>query len=304
MTERPDVIPQIINVLTIHPEGLNIIEIAEKTGMNRMSAAKYLDVLMAQELVRAETYGRAKVYYFAGQQVPAAAFRASIPVHYAITDCNLVILQLNDFVPRTIGKIGARLPDLVQQQVSNFEECMAAFESALAGRESTVVARFLPGQGPAFCEARCVPLQFPDGSAGMMVLLVEIPRVVVEGFAARDEAGTMREIVEGLANPVFRIGPDGLVTYQNSRAAEWGLLPESLLGRPFADLAVPEDRESVLTGLESVQRSQQGTVRFRALAYGGRVLRIEADCRVSPDASGACTGVICLLRDVSEGNRQ
>jgi hypothetical protein len=191
MAAEPDAIFRILGVLKEHPEGLNIVEIAEKTGQNRMSVAKYLDVLTAQEIVSGWTFGRAKIYALAGRRVPAAEFLKCMPLHYAITDSSLTILQLNDFVPRTTGRIGARLPDLIRGMVSNYDECIAAFESAVAGRECSFIAEFLPGQGDGFCEAHCVPIRLPDGSPSMMVLKVDIPREKFAGIAGR--AGESRD---------------------------------------------------------------------------------------------------------------
>jgi hypothetical protein len=191
MTAEPDAISRILGVLKEHPDGLNIVELAEKTGLNRMSVAKYLDVLTAQEIVSGGTFGRAKVYALAGRRVPAAEFQKCMPLHYAITDSSLTILQLNDFVPRTIGRVGARLPDLVRGLIANYDECIAVFEAAVAGRECTVIAEFLPGQGSGFCEARCVPIRLPDGSPGMMVLKVEVPQEKLAGITG--PAGDIQE---------------------------------------------------------------------------------------------------------------
>lgn len=118
-----------------------------------------------------------------------------MPLHYAITDSSLTIIQLNDFVPRTIGKVGARLPDLVRGLVTNYDECIAAFEAAVAGRECSFIAEFLPGQGSGFCEARCVPIRLPDGSPGMMVLKVEVPTEKLAGLDGR--AGESRDTRPG-----------------------------------------------------------------------------------------------------------
>jgi hypothetical protein len=187
MTAEPETVSRILDVLKQHPDGLNIVEIAQKTGLNRMSVAKYLDVLTVQEIVSCWTFGRSKVYAPAGRRIPAAEFQKCMPLHYAITDSSLTILQLNESVPRTTGRVGARLPDLVRGLVANYDECIAAFEAAVAGRECSFIAEFLPGQGDGFCEAHCVPIRLPDGSPGMMVLKVEVPKEKLAGIAGREE---------------------------------------------------------------------------------------------------------------------
>jgi PAS domain S-box-containing protein len=303
MTEQPDIVSRILIVLKSHPAGLNIIEIAEKAGLNRMSTAKYLGMLTANESVEVEMFGRSKVYSLS-RRLPVRAFLEQISKCYCITDSNLRIVQFNHYLP-TIADIppreieGALLPDIFQDRILNFGECLVACRKAIAGEVSVVIADDLVRGEHKFLEIYHFPIRFPDGSPGMIAITQEITdRKLVEIELSR-KAERFQRMVENLLHVVIETGPDGIISYVNPRAAEWGLIPESLLGRPFADLAVPDDRERVLTGLEAIRRSRQGTVRFRAGATGGRVLRLEADCRVPADASGASTGMICLLRDVT-----
>ncbi|MDD1694182.1 MAG: helix-turn-helix domain-containing protein, partial [Methanoregula sp.] len=92
MTEQADATSRILGVLKEHPGGLNIVEIAEKTGLNRMSVAKYLDVLTANESVEVEMCGRAKIYYMS-RRLPVKAFLEQISKCYCITDSDLRIVQ-------------------------------------------------------------------------------------------------------------------------------------------------------------------------------------------------------------------
>ncbi len=298
MTTEPDAVSRILGVLKQHPEGLNIVEIAQKADLNRMSVAKYLDILTAQELAGSEMFGRAKVYYFAGRRVPAAVFRENIPLHYAITDSDLTVIQLNDYVPRTVGKVGIRLSDMFFGHVVNYDECMAAFRDAVAGRETLVIAERRFPDGPMFCELRSLPIRFPDGSAGMISLSVDITRERLAGIAGQAGADLFRGLVESLPHPVFRAGTDCVLTYLSPRAEEFGLVAGDT-GRPFADLAVQQDRKVVDAGLRAVLESGEGTIRFRISGPDGRKLRLEAVCTAQRDPAGTCTGVAGILRDVT-----
>ena len=303
LQEIPESVSRVLEILKRNPQGLNIMEIAEKTGLNRMSVAKYLDVLTAQESVEVRTFGRAKVYCFAGRRIPVAVFRDHMPLHYAITDSDLTILELNDYVPRTIGKVGIRLPDLFRGHVANYDECMAVFGEVLAGSPSTVIAeRLFPG-GSQFCELLCMPIRFPDGSPGMMSLSVDITRERRAGMADRADAEQFRTMIEGLAYPIFRAGTDGILTYLSPRAAELGLVAGDPFGRPFADLAGQQDRNDVDASLRAIVESGEGTFRFRACRPDGRKVRLEAICTVQRDPSGACTGIVGLLRDITGNAR-
>jgi PAS domain S-box-containing protein len=298
MTENPEVLTRILAVLMNHPAGLNILEIAELTGLNRMSVAKYLDVLTAQETVEVRMFGRSKVYCFAGRRLPVAAFREHLPLHYVITDSTLTVTQLNDYVPRTVGKVGISLPEMFQGHVANYDECMVAFEAALAGNPSTVTAERLFPEGSRFCELFCMPVRFPDGSPGMLSLSVDITRERLRGIAARAEADQYRTLLDGLAYPVFQAGTDGVLTYLSPRAAELGLAPGAFTGRPVSDIAVPDDRETVAASLRAVRKYGKGTFRFRFSGPDGVTPLVEAVCTIQRDAAGTFTGIAGLLREV------
>ncbi|MEN6611265.1 MAG: PAS domain-containing protein [Methanoregulaceae archaeon] len=308
MTEQADAVSRILGVLKRHPEGLNIVEIAEKTGLNRMSAAKYLDVLTANESVESETFGRAKIYTLS-RRLPVRAFLEQISKCYCITDSNLRVIQFNHWLP-TISDIppreieGALLLDIFQDRIVNFGECLAACRKAVAGEAGMVVADDLVGGKHKFLEIYHLPIRFPDGSPGMIAVTQEITDRKLVEIELHRKAEKYQRMVEHLVHVVVETDAAGIISYVSPRAAEWGLLPGNLFGRPFWDLAVPEDREGVRRGLSAMQRSLQGTVRFRAAATGGRMLRLEADCRAIIDASDACTVIVVILRDVTEKDGQ
>lgn len=300
---RPDTVARILDALKGNPAGLNIVEIAERTGLNRMSAAKYLDVLMAQEWVAAEVSGRSKVYTLP-KRLPVTAFLKHATKCYCITDNDLRVVQYHDNLLSVSGLTpaeidGIPLPDIFGERIDNFGDCLDACKKSIAGGSDTVVADDRFRGILKVMEIHHLPVRFPDGSPGLIAVSQEITDRRLAEIEMNRKAERFQRIIEHLLHVVVETGPDGTVTYVNPRAAEWGLLPKSLIGRPFATLAVPDDRERVLTGLEHVQRARQGTVRFRAHATGGRVLRLEADCRVTSDPSGACKGMVCLLRDVT-----
>jgi hypothetical protein len=74
MTADPDVPFRILAVLKEKSRGLNILEIAAKTGLNRMSSAKYLGVLTALEHVGAGMAGKSKIYYLSRRIPPGIIF--------------------------------------------------------------------------------------------------------------------------------------------------------------------------------------------------------------------------------------
>jgi PAS domain S-box-containing protein len=302
-----DPVTRIRDILRENPEGFNIVEIAEKTGQNRMSVAKYLDVLTANESVEVQMCGRAKVYSVS-QHLPVKSFLEQISKCYCITDSNLRVVQFNHWLP-TIADIppreleGALLSDIFRGRMVNFDECMEACRKAVAGEAGLVVANDLVRGKHKFLEIYHLPIRFPDGSPGMIAVTQEITERKLVEIELHRKAEMFQALVEGMADPVFRAGTDDILTYLSPRAAELGFAPDVWTDRPFPDLAVEKDRRVVKAGLRAIRESGERTFRFRISGPEGRTLRLEATCMVQQDPAGTCTGVTGVLREVAGNTR-
>jgi PAS domain S-box-containing protein len=303
MAGYPDTVSRIYLVLKNHPDGLSIKNIAEMTGLNRMSVAKYLEILTANESVEVQMCGRAKIYSLS-RRLPVKSFLEQISKCYCITDSDLRVVQFNHWLP-TISDIppreieGARLPDLFGDRIANFDECMAACGKAIAGEVSVVIADDMVRGKHKILEIYHLPLRFPDGSPGMIAVTQEITEKKLAEMELYQKAEMFQALVEGMAYPVFRAGSDGILMYLSPRAAKLGFVPDTCTSRPFADLAVQDDRKVVEAGLLALPESEEGFFRFRACRTDGRTVLLEAACMVQRDPDGTCTGVTGILRDVT-----
>jgi PAS domain S-box-containing protein len=295
----------IVEILKKNPRGLSILEIAESSGLNRMSVAKYLDVLTAKGIVEVRALGSAKVYYLS-RQIPVTTFMEYTSKHYCITDSNLTIVQLNEWVPQTVGMvyedmINLPLLEVLKGRVVNLEECRIAMVKALAGETSTVIVEDRFGDKQLFFEILHMPIQFPDGSCGMMAISQDISEKKLLEITLRREGERFRDLVENLPGIVFSIDTEGVLTYISARVTEYGFVPGDLTGRRLDDMMVPEDRNAAMMQILSVQKSGTARgIRFRAIGADGRTIRFEADCVAHKEASGACTAINGMLRDVTE----
>ena len=295
----------ILETLKENPRGLSIREIADSSGMNRMSVAKYLEVLMAKGIVEVRSLGSAKVYYLS-RQIPVTTFMEYTSKHYCITDSSLKIVQLNEAVPRTVGMayedmINLPLLEVLEGRIVNLDECRIAMEKALAGETSTVIVEDRFYDRHMFFEILHMPIQFPDGSCGMMAISQDISDKKHREIELRRDGERFRDLVENLPVIVFSIDTGGVLTYISPRVSDYGFDPYDLTGRRFDDLIVPENRKAAMAQILSVPKS--GTVRgirFRMAARNGRTIRFCADCTSSLDASGSCTAINGTLRDMAE----
>ena len=303
MKTNPENTRLIREALMKNPRGLNVLQVAEKTGINRMSAGRYLDVMAVQGLVDIQKVGNAKVY-FLSKRIPVTTYMEYTSKHYCITDSSLHVVQLNKWIPKTVGMpeedfIGRSLPDTLNGVVVNVDECREAMVKAVAGEAGTVIVEEKFKGTHKFFEILHMPVQFPDGSHGMMAISQDITENKKREMALRVEGEMYRDLVEHLPDIVFATDAGSLITYISPRIAELGLVPDKLYGRPLSDLAVPEDKTRVMAGLDTALR--EGTargIRFRLRAGKEKVVFIEADCVTRRAASGMCARINGMLREI------
>lgn len=302
---NPESVDVVREVLRKHPSGLNISRIAEESGFNRMSVAKYLGVLTASGIVESRLAGHAKIYTLS-RQIPVTAYMEYTSKHYMITDDRLHVVQLSEFIPRTVGMryedfLGRYLPDVLKGVVVNVDECLEAMEKALAGEAHTVIVEENFRGRHQFFEILHLPVQFPDGSHGMMAVSQEITARKKLEIALREESELFREMVENSPDIVFVTDTAGVITYISPRVRDSGFDPAAICGRLFRDLVAAPDRKNVMAGfaLARDQMIARG-IRFRILATGGKEILFEADCRARSDSAGMFLGINGILSEVMD----
>jgi PAS domain S-box-containing protein len=269
-----------------------------------MSAGRYLDVMAAQGLVDIQNIGNAKVY-FLSKQIPVTTYMEYTSKHYCITDSSLHVVQLNKWIPKTVGMaeedfIGCSLPGILEGVVLNVDECRAAMENALAGEASIVLVEENFRGLHKFFEILHMPVQFPDGSHGMMAISQDVTDEKKREIALREEAKLFQDLVEYIPDILFSTDAYGKITYISPRIADYGCAPDTLVGRPFVDLIVPEDRKAALAGFATARKKGTATgIRFRITDGEGRAAWIEGSCMALMDTAGACTGINGVLRSVA-----
>ncbi|MDD1690637.1 MAG: PAS domain-containing protein [Methanoregula sp.] len=304
MKDPAESVSQVVETLKKNPWGLSIREIAGSSGMNRMSVAKYLEVLMAKGIVEVRLFGSAKVYYLS-RQIPVTTFIEYTTRHYCIMDSNLTVVQLNGWVPETVGMvyedmINRPILEVLKGRVVNLDECRIAMEKALTGETSMVIVENRFKGKHMFFEIFHMPVQFPDGSCGVMAVCQDISEKKLLEIALRKEAERLLDLINNLPDIVFSVNPEGVLTYISHKVTEYGFVPGDLIGRRFNGMIVPEDRNAAMSQILSVRKSGTSRgIRFRAAVRDGRTIRFEADCMARRDASGTCTEINGTLRDVA-----
>ncbi|MEU4165080.1 sensor domain-containing diguanylate cyclase [Actinoplanes sp. NPDC026670] len=137
------------------------------------------------------------------------------------------------------------------------------------------------------------------------------PRVVAEMLDISDEMAAqeavraaeqlMRRLTETIPLAILQVGPDGAITFLNEQAAR---LVRAQIGDDLAaallELAEPVDRRQAGAALEGVLTGKDTDFEYGHREPGAGIRRIRANLRALTDDSGAVTGAIVCLADVTE----
>ncbi len=111
-----------------------------------------------------------------------------------------------------------------------------------------------------------------------------------------------RMLVEQMREPALTLSDDGIILYSNGRLAPLlGLEPESIPGRPLAELAPEQARPSVLALIERGRR-EEASAEVPLRHADGDVVAFQLS--LSPLATGSFHGICALATDLTEAKRR
>lgn len=223
MKPVPCVLSQIRGLLKQHPEGLNIQELAEMTGINRNSASKYLEILRSRGTVDMRRLGNTKVFFLCNR-IPIAPILRFIRGAVVVVDFELVVQQMNPCCTLLLARSGSYLAGLhlSSPALGPFSDpaVTAIAQNAVHGIEG---AHTISMRRCATCmevEVSAIPVLLDDGRPGAAL-------VIEDEVTPRDE-GWMRlhgAILRDLAEPICRFSADGTLLSANRAFAEAAGLP-------------------------------------------------------------------------------
>jgi|GEM_PF-1516898 len=244
----------ILVVLKDHPRGLSVKEIAEAVGMNRISVARYLDVLRTSGQVDMEPYGQAKVY-FLSQRVPISAMMDFSSDYVISLDDNLHIVEANKNFLDLFGMslkevVGSDLLDFLSPTSGN-SRLDLMIERSLSGQEVVEEICIMKGGGALWFRMKIISSVFADGSPATTLILEDITESKHYLEALIESEQNFRSIVESVNDLLFNLDSDGNLDYVSPRSLDLlGLAPAEVLGRHLTDYMDTDGAERLKEILE------------------------------------------------------
>ncbi len=298
---------KIRTLLKAHPKGLIITEIAQRLGINRNSAAKYLEILLFTGQVEIRQIGMAKIYTVS-QRVPLSGLLRFAREQIVVVDDEGRIIQANDRLldfwqlPREalLGERfdrvdvaplrGLALP--TADGTGEAERHEISFEHA--GR--TVHAR-----------TSLIPTVFEDGGVGCTILIEDVTAErEYERQIAENEA-RYRAVVEDQTEMITRFTPDHTVTFANEACRRFfQAVSDDLIGHPApSSLFDPGDLALIDDAIEGLRPDAPFAHHSLPIILpGGEQRWLDWTARGLFNAAGTLVEVQAVGRDVTEAQQR
>jgi PAS domain S-box-containing protein len=296
---------KILDHLRANPRGMSVKQIAEAVGMNRISIARYLDILRTSGQVEMEHYGQAKVYYLS-QRVPISSMLNFSSEYVVVLGKDQKIVQANS---NFLNLIDLSQEEILHKQIqdvlwpitpdSNIETKM---EEALEGEEVIEEICILKDDEDRYFQMKIIPTVFTDGSPGITIILDDITEqkrsleILIENeekyrmlFNNANDAIFLNELAENK-----EIG--NFIEVNDIACERLGYDRKELLGAAFEEIIPPiDDTRTIMDQLCS-----QGKVMYEGeiLHKEGKTIPVETSAHIfKMDYRWV---VLSIARDITE----
>lgn len=294
---------KIRTLLKAHPKGLIITEISQRLGINRNSAAKYLEILLFTGQVEVRQIGMAKIYTVS-QRVSLSGLLRFAREQIVVVDDEGRIIQAND-----------RLLDFWQvPRESLLGERFDRVEIAPLGG---LVLPAMNGSGEAerldisfdhlgrtvHCRVSLIPTVFEDGGNGCTVIIEDVTAErEFEQRIAENEA-RYRGVVEDQTEIITRFTPDETITFANEACRRYfGFAGDDLVGSP-APTSIFQSDELATIRMANASLTPEAPIAhhtFSATLPGGERRWLDWTSRGLFDSAGALVEIQAVGRDITE----
>jgi len=334
MAHEESELEKIRGLLSQNPRGLTIEEVSQLLPMSRPSAAKYLNVMVAQGQAAMRQYGRAKVYSLC-ERVPFTHMISLSSDLIIVMDKNLFVTQVNDQV---LSFFRCEKTDIVGKSleftpIGGYLSIDAGMiRGVIDGREMSSDLEVSFEGVLHYFRTRVVPLLFESEEQGVAIVMQDITLLKrshheLEGLvhertkelvatnkslqreiqdhkrAEKDLAlseGKHRTLIETIHEGIWVMDSEGVTTFVNPRMASMlGYLPEEIIGRHLFTYLDEQGITAIRGAFNDVRHiSSKHDVRL-VRKDGTRVHVLFSFSRMQGNENGY-SGIIAGVMDISD----
>ena len=224
-------------LLAENPQGMTVTEIAKSILINRHSAAKYLEVLVAAGQVDMKTFGPSKVYHLS-QRVPISAMLSFSSDLIITLDRDMRAVNVNN---RFLEFTGLTRQQVVNKNIENFPyssltspPLIPYARAALDGKETSVDVFYPKGEHGHYFIMKSLPTAFENGEKGATLIMSDITERKRIENAIRESERKLRDMLEQSTDGISMSDEQGvIVEFNGSFERLTGLQRSEVIGKPM-----------------------------------------------------------------------
>lgn len=332
---REEEIKRIIDLIGQNPAGLTIEQVSRQLSINRTTAAKYLNFMIASGQIKKRNLGPAKIFTLS-PRIPMSHFLNLWQDGIIVLNNDLIVQQINDPLLSLLslnrdGMIGERI-DKSPLAAYVDQSALELLAKARDGQEQVQITTFrIQGQDEQF-RLKMIPLALEQGERGLGLIFEQLPHMgenipgtgpqprdggtevpgekaelqrrisehrKIEKALVESEA-KYRALVENITEVIFTLNDNDLITYVSPAIKNLtGYAPSDLMGRRFQEFVYAEDIVPFEKGLERTRRGIAGPFEFRLMTMHSSVrwVQVSGKNMAGKLAGGGYQGVIADIHE-------
>jgi PAS domain S-box-containing protein len=191
-----------MDTLKINPRGMSLKQISTAVGMNRISVARYLDVLRTSGQVDMIPYGQTKLFYLANG-APISALLDFSSDYVILLSSDFCIMQINK---RFVEFFGYEEDEIVGKPLGSVFLSIAEdiaiekmIKQALSGQNIDKEIRILKSDEEYYFKIKIIPTAFFDGTPGTTLIFNDITEYKRSIAALTESEGKYLSIIEKMS---------------------------------------------------------------------------------------------------------
>jgi len=335
---REEETKRIIDLLVQNPSGLTIEQVSRQLSINRTTAAKYLNFLIASGQIKKRNLGPAKIFTFV-PRLPMSNFLNLWQDGIVILTYDLTIQQINDVL---ISLLSLNRDEIMDKPVEKSpfgryldRTALDLLMKARDGQEQSCHIKLMMNNREEKFRLKMIPLTLEQGGRGVGLIFEQLPHLPENETDARVQehsggAGTVpdisdlerraaehrkvekalveseakyRALVENISEVIFTLNDRDLITYVSPSIRNLaGYTPSDLMGKRIQEFIYAEDAVPFEAGLDLARRGVAGPFEFRLITQHSSFIWVQVSGRSLADKPGR-GGFHGVIADIHERKR-